>query len=109
MLVWSDSQFIGKNSCPFCYNILPTYLAKIFPETLIMHPEKLRKSVTSASPVKQRGFKPAQPENGNSPFVLEFFLVQGAGFRCMAYRNDDGKWRGAFNHEELPGAVRVLE
>jgi hypothetical protein len=43
-----------------------------------------------------------------SPFVHEFFLVQGRGFRCMAYRNEDGKWRGAFDHEELPGAIRVL-
>jgi hypothetical protein len=47
--------------------------------------------------------------NGVSPFILEFFMVQGSGFRCMAYRNDDGKWRGAFDNEELPGAIRVLE
>ena len=44
-----------------------------------------------------------------SPFVHEFFMVQGSGFRCMAYRNRDGKWRGAFDNEELPGAIRVLE
>ena len=44
-----------------------------------------------------------------SPFVHEFFMVQGSGFRCMAYRNQDGKWRGAFDNEELPGAIRVLE
>lgn len=43
-----------------------------------------------------------------SPFILEFFMVQGRGFRCMAYRNHDGKWREAFDHEELPGAIRVL-
>ncbi|HEX3628422.1 MAG TPA: hypothetical protein VH280_23690 [Verrucomicrobiae bacterium] len=43
-----------------------------------------------------------------SPFVLEFFMVQGSGFRCMAYRNQDGKWRGAFDDEVLPGAIRVL-
>ena len=44
-----------------------------------------------------------------SPFLLEFFMVQGTGFRCMAYRNGDGKWHGAFNNEELPGAIRILE
>ena len=51
------------------------------------------------------------PGEGNwaSPFVQEFFMVQGTGFRCMAYRNPDGKWRGAFDNAELPGAVRVLE
>lgn len=47
--------------------------------------------------------------NGVSPFIIEFFMVQGTGFRCMAYRNDDGTWRGAFDNEELPGAIRVLE
>jgi hypothetical protein len=35
-------------------------------------------------------------------------MVQGSGFRCMAYRNDEGKWRGAFDDEVLPGAIRVL-
>jgi hypothetical protein len=44
-----------------------------------------------------------------SPFLVEFFMVQGAGFQCMAYRNSDGKWRGAFDNRELPGAIRVLE
>lgn len=48
-------------------------------------------------------------EGWASPFILEFFMVQGRNFRCMAYRNHDGKWRGAFDHEELPGAIRVLE
>lgn len=43
-----------------------------------------------------------------SPFLVEFFMVQGAGFQCMAYRNSDGKWRGAFDNRELPGAIRVL-
>ena len=46
--------------------------------------------------------------SGDSPFIFEFFLVQGISFRCMAYRDNDGKWRGAFNNMELPGAVRIL-
>jgi hypothetical protein len=46
--------------------------------------------------------------DGESPFVHEFFVVQGANFRCMAYRDGDGKWREAFENEELPGVIRVL-
>jgi hypothetical protein len=49
----------------------------------------------------------AQPEI--SPFILEFFMVQGANFRCMAYRDEDGKWRDALNNEELYGDIRILE
>jgi hypothetical protein len=48
-------------------------------------------------------------EDLSSPFIREFFLVQGVGFRCMAYRNSEGKWCGAFNNEELPGPIRILE
>jgi hypothetical protein len=55
-----------------------------------------------------RRMKLVAKEDSASPFDHEFFMVQGAGFRCMAYRNGEGKWRGAFDHEELPGAVRVL-
>jgi hypothetical protein len=57
---------------------------------------------------RQCGQEP-QDEWGISPFVLEFFMVQGAGFQCMAYCNGDGKWHEAFNDRELPGAVRLLE
>ena len=46
--------------------------------------------------------------NGDSPFIFEFFLVQGLNFCCMAYRDDHGKWRMAFSHTELPGNVRVV-
>ena len=51
----------------------------------------------------------AEQEKASSPFTLEFFMVQGSGFICMAYLKDDGKWRGAFDNRELPGAIRVLE
>jgi hypothetical protein len=46
--------------------------------------------------------------NGDSPFVFEFFLVQGLNFCCMAYRDDNGKWRMAFSNTELPGKIRVV-
>jgi hypothetical protein len=44
-----------------------------------------------------------------SPFLVEFFLVQGVGFQCMAYKDFDGKWHHAFNNKELPGRIRVLQ
>jgi hypothetical protein len=50
----------------------------------------------------------ANAQSGESPFLLEFFLIQGLHFRCMGYCDTDGKWRGAFNHFELPGPIRVL-
>ena len=60
--------------------------------------------------MKPRDTNPeAEEQSDASPFTIEFFMVQGTGFRCMAYRNGDGKWRGAFDNEELPGSVRILE
>jgi hypothetical protein len=54
--------------------------------------------------------KPVGKESAEpSPFLVEFFMVQGIGFICMAYRNTDGKWRTAFDDIELPGNIRVLE
>lgn len=50
----------------------------------------------------------AEYRNADSPFVYEFFLVQGTDYRCMAYRDGHGKWRAAFSHSELPGSVRIL-
>ncbi len=46
--------------------------------------------------------------SADAPFLCEFFLVQGENYRCMAYRDTGGKWRAAFNHFELPGAVQIL-
>ena len=43
------------------------------------------------------------------PFIIEFLMVQGAGFRCAAYRDQDGKWRDALNHEELFGEIQILK
>jgi hypothetical protein len=44
-----------------------------------------------------------------SPFIIEFFLVQGIGFTCMAYHDRDGRWHRAIDNEELPGLILVLE
>jgi hypothetical protein len=43
------------------------------------------------------------------PFLVEFFMVEGVGFRCMAYCDPDGKWRNAINDGELPGDIRLVE
>jgi len=43
------------------------------------------------------------------PFVIEFFMVEGAGYRGMAYCDKEGKWRKAFTHNELPGDIHILE
>jgi hypothetical protein len=89
MLSMQKRHFKQRRVCPFCSSVQPDYLVKIVPEPVTM----------SGAPGGC---------DGVSPFDLEFFMVQGSGFRCMAYRNHDGKWRGAFDDEELPGAIRVL-
>jgi len=44
-----------------------------------------------------------------SPFVTEFFMVQGLTFHGMAYCGRDGKWRDAFRHHPLMGRIFILE
>jgi hypothetical protein len=46
---------------------------------------------------------------GTTPFIVEFFMVQGTGFRCMAYCDEKGGWHDAFNHEQLFGDIQILE
>jgi hypothetical protein len=51
-------------------------------------------------------------ENDASPFVLEHFkfcMVQGTGFKCMAYRDYDGTLRRVSDHKALTGSIRILE
>jgi hypothetical protein len=52
---------------------------------------------------------PAFQKTAEGPFVVEFFMVEGASFRCMAYRDQNGKWRNAFNHGELTGEIQFVE
>ena len=42
------------------------------------------------------------------PFIIHFFMVQGVGFRCVAYCDQQGTWRDALKHEELFGDIRIL-
>jgi len=44
-----------------------------------------------------------------SPFVHEFFMVQVDGFQGMAYCDEAGKWRAAYNDVELLGDVGLFE
>ena len=50
----------------------------------------------------------ARQQDGESPFLVEFFMVQGSGFKCMAYCDGNGMWHEAFGHIILPGKIRVL-
>lgn len=42
------------------------------------------------------------------PPIEQQVMVQGEGFRCLAYRDKDGKWRDVFRQSELKGRIRVL-
>jgi len=42
-----------------------------------------------------------------APILLEFFLVQGVGFRCLAYLDPAGCWRDALSNEELVGDIQI--
>lgn len=44
-----------------------------------------------------------------SPFLIEFFVVQGPGFRCVGYCDQEGRWHNAFDNEELFGDIKILE
>ncbi len=57
---------------------------------------------TSQSPAEDAG-KAGQP-----PPPGQFFLVRCRGFRCLAYRGPDGKWRDAHSGKELPEVLEVL-
>ena len=51
----------------------------------------------------------AQPQTDSSPSLIEFFVVQGIGFRCVAYRDAQGRWHNAFTNEPLFGDIQILE
>jgi len=52
---------------------------------------------------------PATDDEGSeSPFTVEFFMVKGLNFTCMAYRDHYGRWRRAFGDEALPGHIQIF-
>jgi hypothetical protein len=107
-LVWGERNKETKVSCPFCSSGLPTYLNKVTPTKMIMRNERPQDHHVMVNDANRQSTALTEEAGWTSPFIHEFFLVQGSGFRCMAYRNDDGKWRGAFSDEVLQGSVRVL-
>lgn len=107
MLSWQKAEIRGPVTCPFCFDRQPDYITKVVRETTSMHETKYEALDNHLD--EWHSTETAGECDGASPFVREFFFVQGSGFRCMAYRNPDGRWRGAFDNEELPGAIRVLE
>lgn len=54
-----------------------------------------------------RVFAAKQPNNAKS-LVMQFLLVQGINFRCVAFCDQQGRWRDAFNREELFGDIHIL-
>ena len=59
-------------------------------------------------PQPKRAFTVTPPAE-TSPFLIEFFVVQGPNFRCVAYCDQEGCWHNAFNNEELFGDIQILE
>jgi hypothetical protein len=57
---------------------------------------------------KNSGPTPAKEHEAASPFIREFYIIECAGLRGMAYHNGHGKWRAAFDHRELPDDVHIL-
>jgi hypothetical protein len=47
-------------------------------------------------------------QDGESPFIVEFVMVQCIDFVCMAYQDKNEVWRNAYNNDALPEPVRVL-
>jgi hypothetical protein len=39
----------------------------------------------------------------------EHVVVRCEGFRCLAYRDAEGKWRNAVQHQELPPVLEVIQ
>lgn len=54
---------------------------------------------------------PARDQAGGPahPVILQFFSVQGPGYRCVAYCDPQGVWREAGTQQELFGEIRILE
>ena len=42
------------------------------------------------------------------PPVGQKVLVQCRSFRCLAYRDENGRWRRAFGTKELPEVLQIV-
>ena len=52
---------------------------------------------------------PAREKKDDDRVSGEVALVQCNGYRCMAFRDRQGKWRNYFRGDELQGVVRIIE
>jgi hypothetical protein len=52
----------------------------------------------------QRAYKAGKP----LPLAVPV-QVQGDGFRCLAYRDENGEWVDYYSGERLKGELRVVE
>lgn len=52
--------------------------------------------------------KNADRKHVELPPTGEVALVQGKGFRCLAYRDKQGKWRDYVRRKELPDPITVI-
>jgi hypothetical protein len=46
--------------------------------------------------------------SSDCPFIIEFVMVEGINFKCMAYLDQNDIWRNAYNNTELMEPIRVL-
>lgn len=49
-----------------------------------------------------------EPPPRTSPQLIQFEMVQGPGYRCVAYCDENGQWQNAHNNEELFGNIQIL-
>jgi len=69
--------------------------------SLLLMPKIMTASSDPVVAVKKAAAKP--------PFIIQFFVVQGINFRCLACCGQQGTWHDAINQEELCGDIRIFE
>jgi hypothetical protein len=62
------------------------------------------KAVKEVEALRINGF----PVQKSKPMDVSPVCVQTEGFRCLAYRDEKGKWRNYYGGAELKGTVRVI-
>jgi len=55
-----------------------------------------------------KGGHSAAVKDSECPFIIEFVMVEGINFKCMAYQDKNETWRNAYNNAELIEPIRVL-
>ena len=66
---------------------------------------------TSLPKILRRVESDAAPASGSAvgdPIEFQRYLVQCDTYRCLAYLDKDGKWRGAYDNREIVGVKNVI-